>query len=174
MNKIIEAAQFAAKAHENQFRKYTDLPYVIHPARVAGRVSLLPNVTEDYIIAAYLHDVLEDTHISPKEIEDRFGSMVMWNVKHLTNVSKGSTLPREKRKEMDYWELSQKDRMIRNIKALDRIDNLNDMALAPSNFVKLYCKESESLLFYLGEIEQSLRDELSFTIAQLKKSRLSE
>ena len=41
MNLIIKAAQFAKYAHEGQVRKYTGRPYVEHPMRVAGEVSML-------------------------------------------------------------------------------------------------------------------------------------
>ena len=69
MSIILKAAALAVRAHEGQKRKYTGFPYITHPARVAGRVGILPVVTEEMVAAAYLHDVLEDTTITKAEIE---------------------------------------------------------------------------------------------------------
>ncbi len=73
-NKILrEAFFFAQKAHEGQFRKGTDIPYLIHLVRTWGYVS---KMTEDKIVqaAALLHDVLEDTPVTKEELAGRFGS----------------------------------------------------------------------------------------------------
>lgn len=59
-NKIIQAAQFAAQAHQGQARKYTGRPYIEHPGRVAARVMVLRDVAEPVVCAAWMHDVLED------------------------------------------------------------------------------------------------------------------
>jgi (p)ppGpp synthase/HD superfamily hydrolase len=60
MNLIIKAADLANIAHEGQKRKYNGRPYIEHLMRVAGRVTLLSDSTEEEIAAAWLHDVIED------------------------------------------------------------------------------------------------------------------
>lgn len=142
---IVEAAQFAAKAHANQFRKYTNAPYIEHPMRVAGRVTLIPEVTEQVIAAAWLHDVVEDCGVSSDEIATKFSVEVRDLVIELTNPSKGSTLTRRERKDMDREHLSKVSRWAKIIKAIDRLDNLKDMRRAEAGFRRLYANESKLL-----------------------------
>ena len=68
LNPILRAAQFARQAHEGQRRKCNDRPYIEHPARVAARVTILPGATEAMVVAAWLHDVVEDTTVELDEI----------------------------------------------------------------------------------------------------------
>ena len=73
---IQKAALFAAKAHEGMMRKGSQIPYIYHPMEVALIVAQLTNDPE-VIAAAYLHDVLEDTSVTPEELGAAFGSRVL-------------------------------------------------------------------------------------------------
>jgi len=174
MSLIINAAHFAAAAHGEQRRKYSETPYIWHPARVAGRVALLPNATEEMIAAAYLHDVLEDTPTTVFKLEELFGSKVTKMVIDLTNVSKGSTKPRAERKKMDFEYLSSTPPEIKQIKLLDRIDNLREMQGAPDKFGRLYCQESRDLSAAIGLVDTQLNGELLVEIYRLEKSLESQ
>ena len=70
-NLICRAFNFAYELHEGQTRKSGE-PYIAHPIAVAG---LLRSLGGDSITiaAGFLHDVVEDTEVSPEEIEERFG-----------------------------------------------------------------------------------------------------
>lgn len=168
MNIILHAAALAVRAHQGQRRKYTGFPYVTHPARVAGRVGLLPDVTEEMVAAAYLHDVLEDTSITREEIETVTNAQVGYYVDCMTNKSKGTGLPRDQRKAMDRKHLSEAPVQVKQIKALDRIDNLLEMTDAPADFKKLYAEESLLLADALGE--GPLVDELRALAGKIKGS----
>ena len=75
MSIILEAAQFAANAHAEQFRKhFRNRPYFYHVAAVAGRVAEWGSETE--VAAAYLHDTLEDTNTTQAILEAEFGPEV--------------------------------------------------------------------------------------------------
>jgi (p)ppGpp synthase/HD superfamily hydrolase len=150
MSLIIRAAALAARAHEGQKRKYTGFPYITHPARVAGRVGIIPGVTEELIAAAYLHDVLEDTKVPREEIERETNAQVAFYVDCMTNKSKSSNLPRAEQKALDRKHLSEIPDEVKQIKALDRIDNLLEMNEAPEDFKKLYAEESLLLADALG------------------------
>lgn len=150
MNLILKAAALAVRAHEGQKRKYNGRPYVTHPARVAGRVGLLPDVTEEMVAAAYLHDVLEDTTITREEIERETSPQVGFYVDWMTNKSKGIALPRAERKAMDRKRLAEAPPQVKLIKTLDRIDNLTEMAGAKDDFKKVYAQESLLLAEALG------------------------
>lgn len=168
MSLILKAAALAAKAHEGQKRKYTNFPYITHPARVAGRVGILPGVTEEMVAAAYLHDVLEDTTVTKDEIELETNAQVAFYVDCMTNKSKDSGLPRAERKAMDRKHLSEVPFEIKQIKALDRMDNLLEMTGASADFKKLYIEESLLLADALGT--GALVDELRSIARNMKDS----
>lgn len=71
---IADAYEFGAQAHEGQ-RRYSGEAYITHPVAVAG---ILAELHLDYqsIAAAIMHDVLEDTPMGKKQIEDRFGAEI--------------------------------------------------------------------------------------------------
>lgn len=74
--KIHDAIIFAAKAHEGQRRKGTDIPYITHPFEVA-QILMEAGCDETLIIAGLLHDTLEDTEVTAAEIEEQFGPEVL-------------------------------------------------------------------------------------------------
>jgi len=139
---VEEAREFARKAHEGQKRKYHGAEYFVHPERVA-KVAEELGLPYQYVMAAYLHDVVEDTPTTSEEVKRRFGKEVASHVQWLTNPSKKHpNLPRAKRKEMDRVHLSSAPDHIKILKAIDRIDNVRDMALADPDFRKKYANES--------------------------------
>ena len=81
MNRIILAAQFARQAHKSQKRKHNGTPFIAHPARVAGRVATLEGATEDLVVAAYLHDVVEDTDCTIEQVQREFGTLSLTSSK---------------------------------------------------------------------------------------------
>ena len=72
---LSSAIRFAAYAHQNEFRKGGTTPYIVHPLDVLS-ILLKNGAGEDLAIAGVLHDVLEDTPHSRKEIRRNFGDMV--------------------------------------------------------------------------------------------------
>lgn len=70
------ALAFAQKAHQGQFRKGTDMPYIVHPIETAEIVKNMTN-DEEIIAAAFLHDVIEDTMTTEEEIKKEFGTRVL-------------------------------------------------------------------------------------------------
>src|SRR5699024_12619122 len=72
-NMVDDAIEFAAKAHEGQFRKGTRRPYIVHPIEVADIVSTMTK-DEEVICAAVLHDTIEDcSGITWDVLKLRFG-----------------------------------------------------------------------------------------------------
>ena len=74
-NILDRAIIFATKAHKGQFRKGTQVPYILHPLEAAAIVSTMTADTE-IIAAAVLHDVVEDTSVTIDEIQEEFGNRV--------------------------------------------------------------------------------------------------
>ena len=71
---IRQALEFSGSAHEGQLRQSGE-PYISHPIAVARILTPL-HLDAPAIIAALLHDVVEDTHISNKEVSEKFGKSV--------------------------------------------------------------------------------------------------
>jgi len=119
-----------------------------------------PHATEAMVAAAFLHDVVEDTSHPLDEILAEFGPDVARLVAELTNPSKGMTASRPQRKQLDREHLATVSREARLIKLLDRIDNLQEMADAPTAFRRQYCQESRLLAEVIGDADPALKAEL--------------
>lgn len=105
MNDLIDRAiGFAARAHEGQRRKIGDVPYIAHPVGVAMLLMEM-GCRPAVVAAALLHDVVEDTGVSLKEIERSFGSEV-------AEIVAGCTEPPKKKVS---WE-QRKLHMIRSLR----------------------------------------------------------
>ena len=63
-----EIERYADSAHADQMRKYANERYIVHPVRV---MNICREITEDpsILAAALLHDVLEDTPVTPQEMQ---------------------------------------------------------------------------------------------------------
>lgn len=150
----------AATAHEKQVRKYTGAPYIEHPMRVAGRLSGFPDVTEDAVAAAWLHDVKEDQLLFWENNHSLLPPSVVQLVIWLTNTPKTgnySVLNRSQRKSIDNCRLSTAPYWVKVIKYLDRIDNLLEMHGAERGFKFLYFKESIDLFDALSSKAENIR-----------------
>lgn len=85
---IRKAFEVAKAAHAGQVRKSGE-PFVIHPIKVAIILSEL-HLDKETIIAALLHDVVEDTSYTKEDIQNEFGEEVMFLVDGVTKLSKMS------------------------------------------------------------------------------------
>jgi guanosine-3',5'-bis(diphosphate) 3'-pyrophosphohydrolase len=83
---ICRAFEFAYQLHEGQYRASGE-PYIAHPVAVAGLLRDLGG-SSVMIAAGFLHDVVEDTDVTPEEIESRFGVEVRRLVEGVTKLSK--------------------------------------------------------------------------------------
>jgi hypothetical protein len=76
--KLAETIEFAAIAHDGAYRKGTHIPYVTHVIE-AGLIALSLTDDEYIVIAAILHDIVEDTSFELTDIEKKFDSkMLNW------------------------------------------------------------------------------------------------
>ncbi len=80
-NRIEEAIEVAAEAHQGQYRKGTRTPYITHPYAV-GLILMEAGCAEAVIIAGILHDTVEDTELTLEFIQERFGD-------HIANIVDG-------------------------------------------------------------------------------------
>jgi (p)ppGpp synthase/HD superfamily hydrolase len=120
--RLYDAIEVAARAHHRQVRKGTEIPYIVHPLAVAGLL-IRAECPEHMIIAALLHDVLEDTPITVEEIQSSFGRKVSGLVTELSEPDKKA--PWEKRKAHTIQYLADKaSEEVLVVALADKLDNL--------------------------------------------------
>ena len=93
VEKVVRAYEYANAAHKGQFR-ISGEAYIHHPLQVALILAELEMDTQS-VVAALLHDVVEDTDISLKEIEEKFGADVAVLVDGVTKLGKISYTSKE-------------------------------------------------------------------------------
>lgn len=87
LERIKEAYRVAREAHKNQKRKSGE-PYIIHPIAVARICGVELQLGANPVIAAFLHDVVEDTPYTVEQVEKKFGSDVAFLVRVVTKQKK--------------------------------------------------------------------------------------
>ena len=149
MSKDLEkrAKEYATRKHAEfkQVRKYTGEPYINHPAAVVELVRSVPH-TEAMIAAAWLHDTVEDTDATLKEVTELFGVEVGAFVEMLTDISKAEDGNRAARKAIDREHTAQAMSPAKTIKLADLIDNSHSIVKHDPQFAKVYIKEKALLL----------------------------
>lgn len=122
------ALALAARAHRDQLRKGTDLPYIAHPMHVSV-ILLRHGFGEDLAIAGLLHDVVEDCDVSVEEIRHQFGDTVARLVAAVseTKAADGAELPWEQRKAEKLEHLRAGGPDVAALKAADAIHNLQSI-----------------------------------------------
>jgi len=130
LSKFLQAISFAAKKHSTQKRKGADeQPYVNHVLEVAN---LLANVGEiedyDVLIAAVLHDTVEDTETSAEEITNLFGATVS---SYVAEVTDDKSLPKATRKQLQIEHAPHLSNGAKYIKLGDKISNIRDITENP-------------------------------------------
>lgn len=149
-------------AHVAQKRKYTHEPYIVHPTAVAAHATKI-GMSMFAVAAAFLHDVLEDTHVTVDVLREFFPEKVVMLVVELTKVEDpGSN--RATRKEGELRRLCHVSAEAQTLKLIDRIDNLSSIMEHDPKFAEVYVKESTALLAALTEAEESVRLLLGVTI----------
>ena len=126
MNKLLAAAHFAAEKHADQRRKNTgQSPYINHPIEVAEHLSRVGGVTdEEILIAALLHDTIEDTDTTEAEIREAFGDEVLSLVVECTD---DKSLEKAERKRLQIVNAPKKSPGAKQIKIADKTCNLQSI-----------------------------------------------
>jgi hypothetical protein len=127
---LLGAVQFAAVKHRTQLRKGADgSPYVNHPIGVADLLARVGGISDvDTLVAAVLHDTVEDTDATPDELERRFGRAVRDMVVEVTD---DKTLEKAVRKELQVEHAATLSAPAKAIRIADKIMNVQDVADTP-------------------------------------------
>lgn len=127
---FLEALKFAAERHRNQRRKDSlKSPYINHPIDVTDLVYRVGGARDlNILLAAMLHDTIEDTATRPEEIRELFGEEVLALVLELTD---DKSLPKEERKRLQVINAPHKSPAARLIKLADKASNIRDITRTP-------------------------------------------
>ena len=146
--KILKAMEFATNAHRGQVRKYTGEPYINHPFAVFHMVRDTYEDT-DTLIAALLHDVVEDTEATSAEVRHEFGDVVADYVHALTDIPNPNK-NRATRKAETCQRLKLAPPNVKVIKLADLIDNAPSIIKHNKEFAEVFLKEMHNLFLVLN------------------------
>ncbi len=127
---LLRAAEFAANKHRNQRRKdHARTPYINHPLSIARVLAEEGGVKDPEILAAaILHDTLEDTETTRRELQRAFGARIAALVSEVTD---DKSLPKQLRKQLQIDQAPKKSKGAALIKVADKICNLRDLKISP-------------------------------------------
>ncbi len=130
MNTIIKALAFAADKHRDQRRKDAEAsPYINHPIALADVLANEAHITDERVlVAAILHDTIEDTETTEQELVRSFGQEVADIVLEVTD---DQALPKAERKRLQVEHAGKLSRRAKLVKIADKICNIRDVAGSP-------------------------------------------
>jgi guanosine-3',5'-bis(diphosphate) 3'-pyrophosphohydrolase len=125
---VCRAFEFAYELHKGQYRASGE-PYICHPVAVAG---LLRDLGGDsaMIASGFLHDVVEDTDVTPEEIEEHFGEEVRQLVEGVTKLSKFNFESKTERQAENFRRMflaMAQDIRVIVVKLADRLHNMRTL-----------------------------------------------
>jgi guanosine-3',5'-bis(diphosphate) 3'-pyrophosphohydrolase len=128
--RILQAAAFAADKHRLQTRKDKDAtPYINHPLALACLLAYeCAEQDQTLLIAALLHDTIEDTETTFEEIARQFGKDVAEIVREVTD---DKSLAKAERKRLQIMHASTASYTAKLVKLADKICNLRDISSSP-------------------------------------------
>ena len=127
---LLSAIEFASRKHSKQRRKGQDAsPYINHPIAVAHLMADMGGVTDlATLIAAVLHDTIEDTKTTADELDQCFGEGVRKVVQEVTD---DKSLDKAERKRLQIEHAPHLSRRAKAIKVADMIANVRDVVEDP-------------------------------------------
>jgi (p)ppGpp synthase/HD superfamily hydrolase len=165
LDKIIA---YTDEAHNEQMRKYTPERYIVHPVRV---MNTCREYTNDMTVhaAAILHDVLEDTPVTPNELLEFLTTLMshaeaertLALVVELTDVYVKDKYPkwnRRKRKAKEQDRMSATSADAQTIKYADIMDNCAEIVNHDADFAPLFLHECKALMQRMNRGNRELYD----------------
>ncbi len=174
IERIHRAYVFAARAHGLQKRKSGEL-FITHPLAVAGLLAYM-KMDIDTVITGLLHDTVEDTNVTLKEISEHFGSDVAYLVDGVTKLASVDELtPRQIKEAENIRKMvlaMANDIRVLFVKLADRLHNMSTLDSMPKDRARVKARECQELYAPLANrlgiywIKQALQDLAFFTLDQ--------
>ena len=153
-NLVLKALSFAAYKHRHQRRKGVKaIPYINHPIALADLLVRTAKINDPEIIAtALLHDTVEDTCTTPKELKTEFGAVISKLVAELTD---DKSLPSDVRKRRQVEHAPSLSPRARMVKLADKTCNLRDVVQDPP--AKWPLKRKQEYFDWAKEVVDKIR-----------------
>lgn len=155
---IFRAIEFAAAAHAGQYRKGTQVPYLVHPLN-AARMLLMAGCPEHVAAAAILHDVLEDTDATFDELAREFGPRIAELVANASEPDRLATWEERKRHTIEF--LAEADEETLLVAIADKIDNIRsireDLSLRGDIAWTRFKRGRDQQMWYYHSLERVFR-----------------
>ncbi|MDP3986000.1 MAG: HD domain-containing protein [Candidatus Veblenbacteria bacterium] len=177
--RVRAALDKAEQLHKGQTRKSLAIPYITHPINVATIVAGY-TLDEDVIIAAYLHDTLEDCDYSLVQLKHEFGERVASIVAEVTEdielkhrLGSRASWQERKQKYLEHLKVASQEALL--VATADKIDNLNTMSAAyklkGAAIWEAFSASPDKQLWFYGQVLALLRERLKSPIVdELKQA----
>ena len=189
IEEIERAFEYSNKKHEGQYR-VSEEPYIVHPVEVAIILTGL-KLDKNTIIAALLHDIIEDTDTPPEEIKETFSEDVLNLVEGVTKLGKYQFKSKEERQAENFRKMfiaMANDIRVIFLKLADRLHNMRTLSYMAQNKQQKIAQETLDIFAPLanrlgvGKIKAELEDlslrylhpDKYFEIAQLVAQKKAE
>ena len=151
-NLLEEAIIYATNMHKGKVRKFTEIPFILHPMEVAQILSTMTD-DEEIITAGILHDVLKYADSTPEEIESRFGKRVAYLVSsesedNYPDEEKSATWMRRKEDSLTVLKNTDDDG-IRMLWLADKLANVRSLA-------RVYSEHGEEIWQHLNQKDPAM------------------
>ncbi|AGK52337.1 HD domain-containing protein [Bacillus sp. 1NLA3E] len=167
MEIIEKALEVASKAHEQQYRKQTDIPYITHPVAV-GMILMKAGYGEELIAAGILHDTVEDTLISLDDIDRIFGKEIAGIVEGCSEPDKSLSWEARKKHTIEFLKLAPEE--IRIVACADKLHNIksiiNDYEKSGNDVWERFNRGKDQQEWYYRNIVESLGYVSSFELLE--------
>lgn len=149
--RLRKAYLFAHSLHSGQLRKSGE-PYIVHPIAVAEILSEF-RMDETSLVAAILHDVVEDTHVSVEEVEKQFGANVASIVDGLTKLAKVEFRSSQEKLAENFRKMivaMSRDIRVIVVKLADRLHNMRTLKALPLDKRQRIAEETSEIYAQLA------------------------
>jgi RelA/SpoT family (p)ppGpp synthetase len=130
VKKVLRAHKFAERSHEGQFRQSGD-PYIVHPIAVAIILAEM-HMDHESLMAAMLHDVIEDTGVSKTQLSWRFGKTVSELVDGVSKLSEIEFASKAEQQAENFQKMAlamARDIRVILVKLADRLHNMRTLGV---------------------------------------------
>ncbi len=171
---MTQITMFADQAHGTQMRKYSPDRYIVHPVRVMAIVRQYDQRLP-LLAAALLHDVIEDTPVSPGQMREflltvmdpKHAQQTLGLVIELTDVFTKADYPqfnRRVRKDKELARVLTTSPDAQTVKYADILDNSREIAASDPNFAPRYLRECLAILERADKGHRQLRETALHTV----------